>query len=153
MKAKQKRTVSQEKKEFIALGIKIQVLASNKDTNGAYSLMHYTLPACILGAPPHYHKKMSEAFYVLEGKLSILQNDIWVTVKPGAYVLIPPGTTHGFRNDTSDETRFLILASPGGLENLYDDLFNHIHIEHSWPPQDPLVLQNLGIAHDTYYHA
>jgi mannose-6-phosphate isomerase-like protein (cupin superfamily) len=47
-------------------------------------------------AKPHYHRRLTETYYVLEsGPGAALQlDDELVPVKPGACVLIPPGVVH-----------------------------------------------------------
>ncbi len=45
-------------------------------------------------AREHYHKNMSEIYFVLEGEGEILLNSKGYPVKPGSTVLISPGTRH-----------------------------------------------------------
>ena len=42
----------------------------------------------------HYHKKLTEVYYVLQGKGSLELNGERFAVKEGMVVLIPPGTRH-----------------------------------------------------------
>ncbi len=47
-----------------------------------------------LDAKPHYHKRLAEAYYFLEGEGWIELDGRRHPVKPGAAVLIRPGTRH-----------------------------------------------------------
>ena len=67
------------------------------------------------GVQPHYHKKHSDSFFVLEGELEIHVSDEVVTAVPGTYALAPPGVVHFFRNVSTAPTRVLNLHTPGGF--------------------------------------
>ena len=43
---------------------------------------------------PHFHKKMTEIYYVLEGEGKLEIDGDSVALKPGVSVLIPPGKLH-----------------------------------------------------------
>ena len=42
----------------------------------------------------HYHKRLTEFYYVLEGRGQMLLDDDVVDIEPGMVVMIPPGTVH-----------------------------------------------------------
>ena len=48
----------------------------------------------ICGAKTHFHKKMTEVYFVLEGSGQIELNGQVHEVKPGTCILIPPGVKH-----------------------------------------------------------
>ena len=48
----------------------------------------------ISGAEPHYHKRITEIYYVLEGKGQVELDGETVDVEPGTVVLIPPMVIH-----------------------------------------------------------
>jgi quercetin dioxygenase-like cupin family protein len=68
------------------------------------------------GPPPHIHHAQLEAYYVLEGELTILDDDRTFTARAGDFVYIPPGAVHAFRNASTRPARMLIWMSPAGLE-------------------------------------
>ena len=47
------------------------------------------------GAKPHYHKRTTELYYVLEGKGSVILEEEEHAVHPGTMIHIPPGVLHG----------------------------------------------------------
>ncbi|HEY4620203.1 MAG TPA: cupin domain-containing protein [Gaiellaceae bacterium] len=67
------------------------------------------------GVQPHFHKRHSDSFYVLEGEVEFHVGDVVVHGAPGAYVLAPPGVVHFFRNMSDKPARLLNLHTPGGF--------------------------------------
>ncbi|HEX2526888.1 MAG TPA: cupin domain-containing protein [Geminicoccus sp.] len=63
--------------------------------------------------PPHIHADEDEIFYGLEGELTLMDPDGERTLLPGETAQLPAGSRHGFRNDTTDQVRFLVIARPG----------------------------------------
>ena len=59
-------------------------------------------------AKAHYHKKITEIYYVLEGEGEIVIETESVPVRPGTSVLIRPGTRHQGRGGF----RTLVVCSP-----------------------------------------
>lgn len=48
----------------------------------------------ISDAKPHYHKVMTEVYYVLEGSGAIMLDGVRYAVEKGSAILIPPGVVH-----------------------------------------------------------
>ena len=64
----------------------------------------------------HVHEEEDDAFYVLEGEMTFVLGDEEVKAGPGAFVLVPPGVEHGFRNDGEVPVRMLNIHAPGGFD-------------------------------------
>jgi len=69
----------------------------------------------------HRHPHTDEAFYVLEGVLTVKINDGVSEYPAGSYVLIPRGTPHAFGNRGKVPTRILLTMTPGGFERSFRD--------------------------------
>ena len=67
------------------------------------------------GVDPHFHKRHSDSFYVLEGEVEFHVGDEVVHGTPGTYVLAPPDVIHWFRNVSDAPVRMLNLHTPGGF--------------------------------------
>jgi quercetin dioxygenase-like cupin family protein len=67
------------------------------------------------GVQPHFHKRHSDSFYVLEGEVEFHVGDDVVKGSPGTYVLAPPQVVHFFRNVSDGRARVLNLHTPGGF--------------------------------------
>ena len=67
------------------------------------------------GVTPHFHKRHSDSFYVLEGEVELHVGDEVESGAPGTFVLAPPHVVHWFRNVTESPARMLNLHTPGGF--------------------------------------
>jgi len=61
-----------------------------------------------IDAQAHYHKKMTEIYYILEGEGAVELNGKDVPVRPGTAVLIKPGTFHRGKG----RMRLLVICIP-----------------------------------------
>ncbi len=68
------------------------------------------------GARPHYHKRGTELYYVLEGEGAVLLDGERHAVKKGSLVHIPPGVVHA----AEGRMRVLVIGIPDIAE---EDLF------------------------------
>jgi mannose-6-phosphate isomerase-like protein (cupin superfamily) len=64
----------------------------------------------------HVHSGEDDAFYILEGEMTFVFGDEAVVASPGAFVLVPPGVEHGFRNNGADPVRMLNIHAPAGFD-------------------------------------
>ncbi|MEZ6011743.1 MAG: cupin domain-containing protein [Hyphomonas sp.] len=79
---------------------------------GTGLIMEVTAPPG-LGAPPHVHDEDAEAFYILEGELTVETEGKIATLRPGDMCALPAGIEHTFRNDSDRDVRFLAVITPG----------------------------------------
>ncbi len=93
-------------------------LATGEQTSGRYAIWEAIVPPG--GGPPlHMHSRESEGFFVLEGELVVHVDGRRIVAGPGAFVNLQPGTKHGFKNETTQAARMLILVAPAGLERMF----------------------------------
>ena len=92
---------------------------------GDLSLMERTLPPGGRRPPPHRHANCSEAYFVLDGLVSVTVEDQELAVGPEGFVLVPRGTAHTFGNAAGSEARLLVIHAPAmdayfaGLDELW----------------------------------
>jgi len=99
---------------------KAKFIVTSEDTSGAWSLVELTeMPGYHTNL--HRHNYTSEAFYVLEGVLTVKINDKVAEYSAGSYVLIPPGTPHEQGNRGKVPVRLLLTMTPGGFERSFKD--------------------------------
>ena len=60
------------------------------------------------GAKPHYHRRGTELYYVLEGEGSIVLDGEEQPIRKGSLVHIPPGVVHGAKG----RMRVLVVGVP-----------------------------------------
>ena len=67
-------------------------------------------------AGPHIHHEHTDAFYVLEGKLSfeIGREAKTITAGAGSFVAAPPRVAHSFRTSSDRPARWLTIHAPDG---------------------------------------
>jgi len=92
------------------------------DTARLYSLFEVTGDVG-LGAPRHVHDEEAEAFYVVDGQVTLFHGDLEVDAPSGTFAVVPREVPHTFRFDAPG-TRLLLITSPGnaGHEALFREL-------------------------------
>ena len=88
---------------------------------GDFSLMERTLPPAGRRPPPHRHTNCSEAYFVLDGEVSVVVEDEELIVGPEGFVLVPRGTAHTFGNAGDREARLLVIHAPA-MDAYFADL-------------------------------
>ena len=63
-------------------------------------------------APLHVHHEDDEAWYVVEGSLTVRVGDDDVEVPTGGAVLVPRGTPHTYWNPAPTATRYVLVMTP-----------------------------------------
>lgn len=98
----------------------VRFLVSSEETNGAWSLVEVTeMPGYHTNL--HRHNYTDEAFYVLEGALTVKINDKTTEYPAGSYVLVPRGTPHAQGNRGKVPVKVLLTMTPGGFEQSFKD--------------------------------
>jgi len=109
---------SKEGRVFRFFGDTVTIKTPGKETNGSYSVMHWTVPAGA-SAVPHAHECYEETFYILAGELEVLLGESTQHASTGDFIRVPAGTRHGFANQSEEEVRMLVGLNPGGMEELF----------------------------------
>jgi mannose-6-phosphate isomerase-like protein (cupin superfamily) len=101
--------------ETAAVGaLSFSIKAGAEQTQGAYSRVEADGPSF---ATAHVHHDREEAFFVVEGKVLFLVGEQRVEAEPGAFLLVPRETMHGFRSQ--GDARLIIIHSPAGFERFF----------------------------------
>ncbi len=90
------------------------VKVSGEETGGAWSMTEVAGPKGDM-PPLHVHHRDDEAFYVLEGEMTLFAGDREIHLSAGECGLAPKGIPHVYRVD-SDEAHWLAVCSPAGFE-------------------------------------
>ena len=114
------------RKRYSARGSVMFFKAVAEQDDGDLSLMERTLPPAGRRPPPHRHTNCSEAYFVLDGLVSVVVEDEELTLGPEGFVLVPRGTAHTFGNSSENEARLLVIHAPAmdayfaGLHDLWN---------------------------------
>jgi quercetin dioxygenase-like cupin family protein len=103
-------------------GERTVVKAAEAETRGAYAVRENTVPAGFGDVPMHVHRGAEEAFYVLEGELTVFTEGRTLAAPTGSFVLIPRGSVHTHRQPGrgagplahADRARVGVRLDPGG---------------------------------------
>jgi len=81
-------------------------------TDGDYGLYRVEIAPKGGGPGPHFHRAMSEAFFVLSGTIELYDGTDWKNGGPNDFLYVPPGGIHGFRNVADEPASILMQFAP-----------------------------------------
>jgi mannose-6-phosphate isomerase-like protein (cupin superfamily) len=99
-------------------------------TGGDFSLMERTVPAGARMPPAHRHVNCSEAFFVLDGRITFVVDGRDLSGSAGDFLLVPRGAGHTFGNTGDSPARLLVLHAPA-----MDAYFEELH--RLWASAEP----------------
>jgi quercetin dioxygenase-like cupin family protein len=100
----------------------ITIKATGAETGGTLFLSETEIEPGFPGPPLHFHERLHDMFYVLEGTLSVQLGDELHAARPHTFVCVPPGVRHTFSNRSDRPVRFLNFNTPSGWEGYMRDL-------------------------------
>ena len=100
-------------------GTRCHYLATGELTRGLFGLYRWESAPRGGGPGPHFHRTMTESFYVVAGNVLIYDGHEWLKTVPGDFVHVPEGGLHGFRNDSDAPATLLIHFAPGAPREAY----------------------------------
>lgn len=99
-------------------GNRVHYLSTGASTGGLFGLYRWDFAGPRSGPDAHFHRTMTESFYVLDGVVTIFDGRTWVKARTGDYLHVPAGGLHGFRNDDGPASMLLHFA-PGAPREAY----------------------------------
>jgi mannose-6-phosphate isomerase-like protein (cupin superfamily) len=100
-------------------GTTVHYLATGAATEGLFGLYRWEMGATAGGPGPHFHRTITESFYVLRGAVQIYDGRDWIEAGPDDFVHVPVGGIHGFRNASGRPASMLIHFAPGAPREAY----------------------------------
>ncbi len=91
------------------------------DTHDAYAMRENVAPAGFAAVPFHIHHGAEEAFYILEGVMTLTTPERTVEAPTGSFALIPRGTVHTLANHGATPLRWLNFISPGWVSGWIEE--------------------------------
>ena len=125
------------------IGGQMVVKSRDDDTGGAYSLYYNIIPPGSPGPRPHLHRDHEEAFYVLDGELTVRIGMRTITAPAGSFVVVPRGEVHQPSNRGTQPTTVLLIFSPAGMDRFFEEAAAR-RMPLQAPPTDPAVEQELA---------
>jgi len=96
------RPANQKPELTIGSGTAVRYLSTGASTHGQFGLYRWDAKPHTPGPAAHFHKTMSESFFVLAGNVRLFNGERWIDAAAGDFLFVPEGGVHGFQND-SDE--------------------------------------------------
>lgn len=101
-------------------GTKVRVLCTAADSVGASTFEFHAAPGFDTGS--HFHSKVEEQFYVIDGEMELRVGERVVAGRAGTFVTVPVGVAHAFANRTDEPARMLLVCTPPGHERYFAEL-------------------------------
>jgi mannose-6-phosphate isomerase-like protein (cupin superfamily) len=127
----------------------VDYLATGVSTNGDYGLYRWNMGPEPSGPDPHFHRSLSESFYVLSGSIRLYNGRHWVDGRPGDFLYVPEGGLHAFRNESGQPASMLILFAPGAPRERYFEGLAEIAGTGQRP--SPEEMAEFYLRHDTFW--
>lgn len=100
-------------------GNTVHYLATGDSTDGLFGLYRWVMGPDPSGPGPHFHRTITESFFILSGTVKIYDGNTWIDTRPGDFVHVPIGGVHGFRNESGEPAEMLLHFSPGAPRERY----------------------------------
>ena len=124
-------------------GVTCEYLATGDQAAGRFGLYRWTFGETESGPAPHFHRSISEQFYVLSGEVRLYDGRAWVTARSGDFLYVPEGGLHGFRG--SGGASMLLMFAPGGPR---EDYFETLARGEQMSPEERAEFM---LRHDTFW--
>lgn len=102
-----------------ANGSRTHYLATHATTRGEFGLYRVDMAPRAVGPRTHFHRTISESFFVLSGRVRFFDGQQWLTGAEGDFLYVPVGGLHAFTNDSDDPASMLLLFTPGAPREEY----------------------------------
>ncbi|MGH9223294.1 MAG: cupin domain-containing protein [Acidimicrobiales bacterium] len=120
-------------------------LATGASTNGQFGLYRWDMGPAAGGPATHFHRTISESFFILSGEVRLFDGRAWKTAGAGDFLFVPEGGLHAFRNDSDEPASMLLLFAPGAPREGYFEGIRTLQ-QLSEPER-----AGFFIRHDTYW--
>jgi quercetin dioxygenase-like cupin family protein len=100
---------------YWVLGGLYEVKVSSDETNGAVTVMQFTIPEG-MGPPPHVHDG-DETVTVVDGRARFRVDGDTVELGPGSVLHFPAGTQETF--EPLGQVRLVVTYTPGGVDKFF----------------------------------
>ena len=88
-------------------------------TSGEFGLYRVELGPRAGGPGIHFHRTISESFYILSGTVRLGDGATWFDATAGDFLHVPVGGLHGFGNHSDEPASLLLLFAPGAPREDY----------------------------------
>jgi mannose-6-phosphate isomerase-like protein (cupin superfamily) len=113
---------------------KIRILETAAETNGARLRFEQTVAKGVGRTPRHVHRKQTESFLVISGRMGIEANGVLCEIGAGESRSVPPGTAHTFWNAGDEPCVHEVKLEPAlDMEHFFEGVVT-LEALHRLPP-------------------
>ena len=142
------RPANQKPELTIGSGTAVRYLATGASTHGQFGLYRWDAKPHTPGPAAHFHKTMSESFFVLAGNVRLFNGERWIDAAAGDFLFVPEGGVHGFQNDSDEASSMLILFAPGAPREGY---FEALAAKAAGQTFSDEEWKDICVCHDNYF--
>jgi quercetin dioxygenase-like cupin family protein len=135
---------SQEGQKVKVLSDRVCIKLKSSHSPNSMAVVTVEVPPGSL-VPPHIHTQEEESYYMLDGSMVLQMGSEEFTIEPNDFVHIPPGTIHGYRNDSDRPIHFLAWAVGGAIDDFFIEMGEKIREIPNDFPKMPEILDKYGI--------
>lgn len=125
--------------------VEVLYLATGDSTRGEFGLYRWTFGPNRTGPDPHFHRSISESFFILDGEVELYTGERWTTAHAGDFLFVPEGGIHGFRG--VNPASMLLLFAPGAPREEYFETLAKVAEQPMSAEERAAFMQR----HDTYW--
>jgi len=122
-----------------------EYLATGDQTGTAFGVYRWNFGPDESGPDPHFHRAITESFYVLSGEVRLYDGTGWKTCRPGDFAFVPEGGLHGFKG--GDRASMLLMFTPGAPREDYFETLAGL-ADHPMTEEERTEFM---LRHDTYW--
>jgi mannose-6-phosphate isomerase-like protein (cupin superfamily) len=105
--------------DLVYPSVAVHYLATGASTRGLFGLYRWEMGPAPGGPEKHFHRAITESFYILSGTVRIYDGSQWIDAKQGDFVHVPEGGIHAFRNESGEPATMLLHFAPGAPREGY----------------------------------
>jgi mannose-6-phosphate isomerase-like protein (cupin superfamily) len=131
------------------VGTSIHYLGTGAQTGGDFGLYRWNMGPKPSGPSPHFHRTITESFFVLDGTISLYDGTGWRDATAGDFLFVPAGGVHGFRNESGQPASMLLLFTPGAPREAYFEGLARIAASDERPSDEEMAA--FYAEHDSFW--
>lgn len=127
----------------------VRYLATGESTHGQFGLYKWDFGPHPSGPRPHFHRTMSESFFILSGSVQLFNGERWTDATEGDFLYVPEGGVHAFTSEPGKSASMLILFAPGAPREAYFEALAEIAASGRQLTDEEW--NELGSRHDNFF--
>ena len=142
------RPADQEPELTIGSSTAVRYLATGASTNGQFGLYRWDMGPQPSGPSAHFHKTISESFFILSGTVRLFNGERWIDTTAGDFLYVPEGGVHAFRNESGKPASLLLLFAPGAPREAYFEALAELAAGRRFSEEE---WTDICLRHDSYF--